>query len=86
METLEIHSLHSLTTSMIEKRPEGEHTYQLTCRQFNSTYRSWQKNSETRAHALGVMTLGFERIWITPEEVSQVAAAIQSERSPITLG
>ncbi len=86
MEILEIQSTHSLTTSMTDSRAIGAHSYQINCHQFDSQYRSRQKDSAARGHALGVMTLGFERIWITGEEVEQVAAAIQSKRSPIALG
>ena len=86
MEILEIQSTHNLTTSMTDSRPVGAHSYQINCHQFNSTYRSWQKDKAAQGHALGVMTLGFERIWITTEEIEQVAAAIQSKRSPIALG
>ena len=86
MEILEIQSAHNLTTSMTDDRAVGAHSYQINCHQFNSAYRSWQKDNTAQGHALGVMTLGFERIWITTEEIEQVAAAIQSKRSPITLG
>ncbi len=86
MEILEIQSTHSLTTSMTDSRPVGAHSYQINCRQFNAEYRSRQKDSAARGHALGVMTLGFERIWITTEEIEQVAAAIQSTRSPVVIG
>jgi hypothetical protein len=86
MEILVIESSHSLTTSVPEKRVDGAHSYHLNCRQFSTVQRSWQKNSITQEHALGVMTLNFERIWITPQEVSQVADAIKSARSPLALG
>jgi hypothetical protein len=86
MEILEIQSSHSLTTSMTGTRPMGAHSYQLNCRQFMSEQRSWEKKEASRGLPLGVMTLGFERLWITAEEVIQVANAIQSTRSPITLG
>lgn len=86
MQVLEIQSTHGLTTSMTEKRPEGAHSYTLDCNQFIAEQRSWAKKGATRGLALGVVTLDFDRIWMTAEEVSQVAAAIQSTRSPITLG
>jgi hypothetical protein len=85
MEILEIWSSHSLTTSIPDRRLVGAHSYQVNCRQFISTYKSWQKNSAARGQALGVLTLGFDRIWITKAESAQVAAAIQSTRSPIAL-
>jgi hypothetical protein len=71
---------------MTSSREVGEHSYQINCHQFNSEYRNWQKNKIAQGHALGVMTKGFERIWITREEIEQVAAAIQSKRSLIALG
>ena len=86
MEILEIQSSHSLTTSIPEKRLVGGHSYQLNCHQFANARRSWQKAGAARGIALGVMTLGFERIWMTAEEVTQVADAIQSARSPLALG
>jgi len=85
MQVLEIQSTHGLTTSMTEKRPEGTHSYTIDCRQFMGDQRSWAKHGATRGLALGVMTLDFDRIWMTAEEVSRVAAAIQSTRSPLTL-
>lgn len=86
MENLEIQSTHSLITSMPDSRPLGVHSYQIRCHQFDSAYRDWQKNKLTQGHALAVMTVGFERIWFTGDEATQVAAAIQSKSSPITLG
>lgn len=86
MEILRIQSSHGLTTSILEQRPAGEHTYQLNCRQFQSAYRDWRRTKAAEGQALGVMTLDFERIWISQDEVEQVAAAIQSTRSPLTLG
>jgi hypothetical protein len=86
MEILEIRSSHSLTTSIPDSRPAGEHSYQVNCRHFVSQQQSWQKNGIARGLALSVMTRSFERIWITAEEVRQVLSAIQSKRSPIALG
>lgn len=43
MEILEIRSTHSLTTSIPDRRPVGAHCYQVNCRQFVSTYKSWQR-------------------------------------------
>ncbi len=86
MEILEIQSSHSLLTSRPDTRPVGAHVYQVNCRQFASAYRKWQEEEAARGQALAVMTLGFERIWMTGEEALQVAAAIQSTRSPLVLG
>jgi len=86
MEILEIQSSHSLLTSRPDSRPVGAHVYQVNCRQFTSTYKSWLKDGATRGQALAVMTVGFERIWMTPEEAEQVAAAIRSTHSPLALG
>ena len=85
MEILEITSSHSLTTSIPDRRPVGAHSYQVNCRQFLSNYKSWQRHSGTGGQAFGVMTLGFDRIWMTETESAQVAAAIQATRSPIAL-
>lgn len=63
---------------MTNDRESGTHSYQINCQQFNSEYRSWQRNSAAQEHALGVRTLGFEHIWITGEEATQVVAAIQT--------
>ena len=85
MEILEITSSHSLTTSIPDKRPVGAHSYQVNCRQFSSTYKSWQKYDAIRGQPFGVMTLAFDRIWITEAESARVAAAIQATRSPVAL-
>jgi hypothetical protein len=85
MENLEIRSAHSLISSMTGSREVGAHSYLINCNQFNSEYRSWQKNKFAQAHALGVMTKEFQRIWIIGEEIEQVAAAIHSQQSPIEL-
>ncbi len=86
MEIVEIQSSHSLITSRPDSRPVGAHVYRVNCRTFTSTYRNWQKDSAARARPLAVMTLGFERIWITGEEAEQLDAAIRSTRSPVVLG
>lgn len=86
MEILEIQSSHSLITTMPANRPDGAHVYKINCKQFTSAFKSWQKDSVAQARPLAVMTLGFERIWITREEAEQVAAAIQSTSSPIAVG
>lgn len=85
MENLEIQSTHSLITSMPDSRPVGAHSYQIKCHQFDSAYRDWQKHKPSQGHALAVMTVGFERIWFTSDEATQVAAAIQSKQSPIVI-
>ncbi len=85
MEILEIHSSHNLMNSILDQRPVGTHTYQISCRQFTSVYRSWLKNDSAREHSFGVMTLGFERIWISKDEGIQVAAAIQEMHSPLAI-
>ncbi len=85
MEILEIHSSHNLMNSMLDKRPTGEHKYKISCRQFMTTYRTWLKDNAEREHSFGVMTLGFERIWISKDEGTQVVAAIQEMRSPLAI-
>jgi hypothetical protein len=85
MEILDIKSGHGLTTSIVAQRPASPHTYRVNCRQFESAHRDWQRTSAAEGRALGVMTLNYERIWITSEEVAQVADAIRSTRSPLTL-
>ncbi len=85
MEILKIQSSHGLTTTITAQRPAGAHTYHLNCSHFHTAHRDWQRNNATAERALGVMTLDFERIWITTDEVVQVAAAIQATRSPLTL-
>ncbi len=85
MEILEIHSSHNLMNSILDKRPVEAHTYKISCRQFMTVYRSWLKDSAARERAFGIMTLGFERIWISKDEGIQVAAAIQEMRSPLAI-
>ena len=85
MESVEITSSRSLTTSIPERRPAGAHSYQVICRQFLSSYKSWQKNGATRGQALGVITAGFDRIWITAVESARIAEAIEAMSSPVAL-
>ncbi len=85
MEILEINSSHSLTMSITDKRPAGAHSYQVNCRQFTSTYKVWQKHGSPGEQAFGVMTLGFERIWVTKPECDEIAWAIQMSHSPLKL-
>ncbi len=85
MEILEIRSSHNLMNSILDKRPLGANTYKISCRQFMTVYRTWLKDGAAREHSFGVMTLGFERIWISKDEGTQVAAAIQEMRSPLAI-
>ncbi len=85
MELVEIRSSHDLTANVPETRPSGVHSYLIHCRQFVSVQREWERNRAAQGQALGVMTLGLERIWITEKETKQVVAAIQSARSPVVL-
>ncbi|HZQ09260.1 MAG TPA: hypothetical protein VFD70_21970 [Anaerolineae bacterium] len=85
MEIIEIQSKHSLLTSMTESRPDSERAYKLNCRHYISTYKEWQRHSRANSQALGVMTLDFERIWITAIEGEQIVTAIQAARSPVVL-
>ncbi len=85
MEILKINSSHSLTMSMTDKRPIGAHSYQVNCRQFTSAYEKWLKQSAARENTFGVMTLGFERIWVTKPECAEISQAIRTSRSPLTL-
>lgn len=85
MEILKIQSAHGLTTSILAQRPEGPFSYNLNCRQFQTVHREWQRNRSAQERPLGVMTLDFQRIWITRDEIEQIAAAIQSTHSPLTL-
>ena len=85
MEILKILSGHGLTTTILAQRPTGAYEYQINTRLFQTAHRDWQRNLANQDKALGIMTLDFERIWITREEVAQVAAAIQATSSPVTL-
>ena len=86
MEILEIQSSHNLMNSILDKRPVGAHSYQISCQQFMQVYRTWMKDNEAaRPRALPVMTLGFERIWITLEEGKQIEAAVRAMRSPVAI-
>ncbi len=85
MEIIKIQSSHSLVTSITNDRIAGEHTYSVNCHQYLSSYRSWQRQNGVQSKALGVMTLGYERIWVTEAESKQIADAIQSSHSPFKL-
>lgn len=86
MEILEIKSSHSLTMSIPGRRPEGAHTYQLNCSHFKSEYKNWQKKKASGSQLLGVMTLGFERIWVTEPECAEISTAILASHTPVTIG
>ena len=85
MEILKIQSAHGLTTSITAQRPEGAYTYQLNTRQFETAHRDWQRHPDTHGTALGIMTLDFQRIWITDDEVRLVDDAIRATRPLLTL-
>ncbi|HZQ10377.1 MAG TPA: hypothetical protein VFD70_27610 [Anaerolineae bacterium] len=85
MEILEIRSGHDLTAHSPTERRVGAHSYQVNCRQFASIHKTWVREGARPTEILWVMTLGFERIWMTVEESQQVAAAIKATHSPILL-
>ena len=86
MEILEIRSSHNLMSSIPDQRLAGEHTYKISCHQYLSVYKSWLKDSAARARPFPVMTLGFERLWITEAEGKQIEEAVQAMRSPVAIG
>ncbi len=86
MEILKITSSHSLTMSITDKRPVGEHSYRVNCHQFMNTLKTWQKHNAVPRQPFGVMTLGFERIWVTEPECAEISTAILASHSPITIG
>lgn len=85
MEILEIRSAHDLTTKVPDERAPGAHAYQVNVRQFISTQREWKRNPAPEGQLQPMMTLGFERIWISEKEIQEVADAIKSMRSPVEL-
>jgi hypothetical protein len=84
MEIVEIKSSHNLMNSILDKRQAEAHSYKISCHQFMSVYRSWLKE-KTAQPILGVMTLAFERIWISKEEGTLIVSAIQQMRSPLEI-
>ena len=85
MEIIKIKSGHSLITSMTDNRPAGEHVYDVNCRQYLTTYGNWKRQKTEDTKTFGVMTLGYERIWVTEGESKQIAEAIQASSSPFVL-
>lgn len=85
MEILEIKSSSILTSSITATRPAGNHSYNLNVRQFMTDQRSWARREATRGLPMGVMTLDFERIYVTAEEVIQITDAIKATRTPLAL-
>lgn len=86
MEIIKIQSAHSLVTTIVDQRAAGEYTYDVNCRQYLTTYQSWQRHkSAEESKPFGVMTLGYERIWVTEAECKQIADAIQAAHSPFKL-
>lgn len=85
MEILEIRSSHNLMNSILDKRQAETHSYKISCHQFMSVYRTWLKDKAALEHSFGVMTLAFERIWISKDEGTQIVTAIQEMRSPLEI-
>ncbi len=85
MEILEIRSTHDLTALSPSARQRGTHSYQVNCRQFTSVQRLWHHDKPQGTRLFDVMTLNFERLWMTESESQQVAAAIQAMRSPVVV-
>lgn len=85
MEILEIRSPYDLTVRQTDARKVEKHSYQVNCRQFSSLLRQWQHDLDEQTHPLGVMTLGLEQIWVTPEEGAQIAAAIKATAASVEL-
>ena len=83
MEILEIRSSHDLTTNLVDTRPAGAHSYKISTRHFATLQRDWQRSGPERGPSLPVMTLAFERIWMTETEVKQVVEAIRTTHTPI---
>ncbi len=85
MEILTIQSKHSLTAAITTRRPEGDHSYIINARQFGPAYKIWKQISAPHGVPLALMTLGFERIWLTEPEIVQVAAAIRATQPALSL-
>ena len=85
MELIEIRSSRDLSAKEPEARRPDAHTYQISCRQFYSVRREWQRNKSAHGQPLGVMTMGLDRIWITEDEAKKVVGAIEEARSPVSL-
>ena len=85
MEILVIQSTANLTTSIIAARAAGEFAYSLNTRQFQTAQRGWAKSEQARGLPLSLMTLDFERIYVTADEVMQIAGAIKATQTPLLL-
>lgn len=85
MELIEIRSSRDLTAKAPEARRPNAHSYMISCRQFYSLRREWQRSNPGQGQPLGVMTLGLDRIWMTEDEVKKVSGAIEEARSPVSL-
>jgi hypothetical protein len=58
----------------------------VNCRQYLGAYRDWQQKGPPERKTFRVMTLDFERIWVTEEEGKEIDAAIQAAKSPVSVG
>ena len=85
MEILAIHAGTDLRTRTVSERPSGTFVYHINCRQFNSAHRSWLLHRTTQPDTMVLMTLNFERIWMTNSECTQVANAIKGLQPNVTL-
>ncbi len=77
MEIIRIQGSHSLVTSIVKSRAVGANSYTVNCRQYVSTYQTWQISKRTPERApeqtYDVMTLDYVRIWVTEQEGNQIS-------------
>lgn len=85
MEILMIHATSDLRVRPTTARPVGTYLYPINCHQFSTAQRAWMKERAPRSETIVVMTLDFERIWMTPDEGQQVADAIKGMAPQVTL-
>lgn len=85
MEILMIHATTDLRVRPTTERPAGTYLYPVNCYQFSTAQRAWLKERAPRSETIVVMTLDFERIWMTPDEGQQVADAIKGMAPQVTL-
>ncbi len=85
METLEIHSLRDLATNTLVRQSPGEYRYEIDRHQFIAAYSARQHDESLARAPLGLTTAAAERIWMNDRESAEVATAIRTSRSTVTL-
>ncbi len=85
METLEIQSTRDLTVNTLVMQHPGSYSYRIDRHQFIAAYSARQHTQPPATAPLCLTTEADERIWMSDRESAQVATAIRTARTTVTL-